>query len=201
MQNREPPAYFEYAAAMLASREFRLMTAAARGVLYSMKLECWVNKTLPADPSAMAKILLIDTDVVVAVLPVVMKYFVEDNGEIRSVELDNYRAHLESIRLLKSQGGKTGASITNSKRNKLHRRKSAKDQQVVDEATIPTTIAASSPTAAPTAFCRVLNTDQPNTIKSNPSIGVGLPSHDPWVNDYEKTPVDSAEAYRKASGR
>ncbi len=201
MQNRNPPAYQEYAADLLASRPFRLMTPTERGVLYSMKLECWANKSLPADPAVMAKILLIEPEAVAAALPAVMPFFFLEDGEIRCVELDNYRAHLETIRLQKSQGGKTGASITNSKRQKPNRRKSAKDQVVVDDASIPTSISASCPTPAPTAFGRVLNTAKPNAIKSNPSIEIVLPPADPWVADYEKTHVDSAEAYRKASGR
>ena len=46
-QNREPPAFQEYAAAMMAKTDYRLMSLAGRGLLYTMRLECWVNLTCP----------------------------------------------------------------------------------------------------------------------------------------------------------
>jgi len=38
--NRTAPAYQEYAASMMARFEYRTLTLAHRGLLYSMRLEC-----------------------------------------------------------------------------------------------------------------------------------------------------------------
>ena len=47
-QNRNAPAYQEYASDMLASVDYRMLTLAQRGLLWSLRLELWVNKKLPA---------------------------------------------------------------------------------------------------------------------------------------------------------
>lgn len=44
-----PPAYQEYAADMLSNRHFRMMTLQQRGLLYTLRLECWVNGSVPCD--------------------------------------------------------------------------------------------------------------------------------------------------------
>lgn len=101
---------------MLASRQYRVMTLAERGLLFSMRLECWVNRCLPADPHLLARVLGYDAGEVVAALPNVMAFFRSDGREITSPELDAYREHLAAIRERQSQGGKQGAAKTNSRR-------------------------------------------------------------------------------------
>ena len=49
MQNRKPPAYQEYAATILAQLPFRAMNLQDRGLLFTMRLECWVNTRLPSN--------------------------------------------------------------------------------------------------------------------------------------------------------
>lgn len=144
MMHRDRPAYLEYATAILAARHFRLMTATERGVLYSMKLECWANKTLPAEPGALAAILGLDAGEVANALPGVMPFFAYVGEEIVCPELDLYRAHLEEQHLRQSQGGKTGAAITNGKRKKTRKPKSGADQGT------PADVAASSATSSAT---------------------------------------------------
>lgn len=116
-QNREPPAFQEYAATMMASIDFRTMSLAARGLLYTMRLECWVNRRLPADPAKLARMLGFDVAQVAAVLPDVMGFFGTDGAFIFCQELDDYRLHLERERKRKSEGGKLGAKLTNAKRS------------------------------------------------------------------------------------
>mgnify|MGYP007026270862 FL=1 len=48
-QNRKPPAYQEYASTMLADISFRSMNMEARGLLYTMRLECWANGRMPSE--------------------------------------------------------------------------------------------------------------------------------------------------------
>ena len=79
-QHREPPAFQEYAATMMASIDFRTMSLAARGLLYTMRLECWVNRQLPSDPARLALMLGFDATEVSALLPKVIGFF----GKVRS---------------------------------------------------------------------------------------------------------------------
>ena len=199
VQNREPPAYQEYAATMLASRDFRLMTAAGRGVFITMRYECWANKTLPVEPSALAKILGLDVDDVAAALPVVMPFFAVEDGEIRCPELDRYRAHLEIRHSKQSQGGKASAATrANDKPGKSRGKKGFGNKTIAGDAG-STASALQAPCEYPTSNLQGLSTTQPNTTKSNPSTVKGLPASDPWVAEYDSADVVSAEAYRKAS--
>ena len=79
-QHREPPAFQEYAATMMASIDFRTMSLAARGLLYTMRLECWVNRQLPSDPVRLTHMLGFDATEVSALLPKVIGFF----GKVRS---------------------------------------------------------------------------------------------------------------------
>lgn len=45
--NRDAPAYQEYAETIFAQLPFRTMTLQECGLLYTMRLECWVSMRLP----------------------------------------------------------------------------------------------------------------------------------------------------------
>lgn len=115
-QNRQAPAYQEYAASMLANVQFRMLSLAERGLLYTMRLECWVNHVLPENPVTLAKVIGFDATEVSQALPAVMPLFKSQDGMITCPELDDYRAHLLGIRERQSAGGKLGADQTNGKR-------------------------------------------------------------------------------------
>jgi hypothetical protein len=118
MQKRKPPAFQEYPAEMLAKREFKLMNLHEKGLLYLMRLECWVNKSIPSQPSLLAKYLgFNDSEISIALTENVKSFFSEEFGNFRSIELDNYKDHLEERRLKQSEGGKNGVRI---KREKNH---------------------------------------------------------------------------------
>lgn len=170
-QNREPPAYMEYAANMLANRKFRLMTAAERGVLHSMRLECWANRTLPRDPGELARILGLAAVEVAAALPAAMVFFSDETGEIRCPELDAYRADREAVRNAKSEGGKRGAEAANKKRQPTKTRATASSPAMPS----------GMPSGMPSAKVRHLNVDQTNQNQSPVKDSVA----DSWVKDYE----------------
>lgn len=115
-QNRTAPAYQEYAANMIARLEYRSMTLPQRGLLYSMRLECWVNQFLPESPSVLARILGFDVAEVAAELPYVMQFFACENGRIFAPDLEAYRMRVEHIRERQAQGGKVGAAKTNARK-------------------------------------------------------------------------------------
>lgn len=114
-QNRRPPAYQEYAAAMLSAISFRTMTLQDRGLLYTMRLECWVNYKLPGNFEDLAKVLGLQPQEVTNSLPAVMPLFELVNGFIISPELEDYREHLKNRSEKLSKAGKLGSAITNRK--------------------------------------------------------------------------------------
>ena len=114
--NRTAPAYQEYAANLIARLEYRTLTLPQRGLLYSMRLECWVNQYLPESPSVLARILGFDVAEVAAELPYIMTFFAVEGGRIYAPDLEAYRQHVERIRERQAQGGKVGAAKTNARK-------------------------------------------------------------------------------------
>ena len=128
VQNRKPPAYQEYAATILADRNFRLMTLAERGLFFSMRLECWQNGEVPAIENDLAKYLGYElSEIQSALTKHVKSFFTLNNGSFYSPELEDYRQHLDERKTKQSEGGKRGAAIVNGKSNKPRRQDSASD--------------------------------------------------------------------------
>ena len=113
-QHREPPAYQEYASTMLAKIAFRSMSMEARGLLYTMRLECWANLKLPREAEQLSNIL--GKPVTSEALRAVSQFFEIVDDFIICPELEDYRAHLEERKKKQSEGGKAGAKITNKMR-------------------------------------------------------------------------------------
>ena len=113
-QNRKPPAYQEYPAAILANRPFRLMSLASRGLVWSMRLECWENQSVPSSAYQLARTLGYQhDDVKDALTTEVMSFFKEINGVFISPELEDYRLHLNQRKRAQEEGGRKGAAKTN----------------------------------------------------------------------------------------
>jgi len=177
MQNRPAPAYQEYAAAMMASTPYRLLGLAERGLLYSMRLECWVNHGVPENQVALAKILGFDVAEVAAALPAVMPFFRKENGFITCPELDDYRRHIEATRLKQSEGGKQSAA------NKKGKGKSAETS--IEQGTQGKQVTCKSPASQ----VQVLSSVQSRPIQPSQkqSLEKGLPDECiPWATDYER---------------
>lgn len=115
-QNRKAPAYQEYAATMLSNKHYRLMSLAERGLLYALRLECWENQELPANPSDLAKYLGVQSDDINnAYTERVKEFFKLELDQLTCPELDYYRQHLNDRKAKQSEGGKKGATKTNAK--------------------------------------------------------------------------------------
>jgi len=112
-ENRKPPAYQKYASTMLASISFRSMDLAQRGLLYTMRLECWANESLPSNIDTLSNVL--GQNVKPEHLKAVQPFFKIDESTIISPELNDYRQHLEERREKQRRGGRKGANKTNSK--------------------------------------------------------------------------------------
>lgn len=127
-QNRKPPAYQEYAATILADRNFRLMTLVERGLFFSMRLECWQNSEVPANENDLAKYLGYElSEIQQALTKHVKSFFTLNNSSFYSPELEDYRQHLDERKTKQSEGGKRGAAIVNGKPNKPGKQYSASD--------------------------------------------------------------------------
>lgn len=183
-QNRDAPAYQEYAATILAQLPFRTMSLQGRGLLYTMKLECWVNVRLPHRHNDLAKVLGLTVAEVAGSLAAVMPFFEVVDGFIISPELENYRVHLEERRTKQSHGGKRGSAITNGKRNRPEK---AADVGVSSTSRLPRR-GGSESSVKPI-------TEKPS--QNQPSErGVVT---DPFVAEYEAAENCSSDAYAKAS--
>lgn len=191
-QNRDAPAYQEYAATILSQLPFRTMSLQDRGLLYTMRLECWVNVRLPVNPGDLSKVLGLPMAEVTASLPAVMPLFKVVDGYIISPELEDYRAHLNERRHKQSQGGKRGSAITNKNRNQ--------PAKAVDSGI------SSTPSSTPSSNSRlprrgwVESSVQISTVQhsQNQSSEKGEMIH-PFVAEYEDAEGYFATDYAKAS--
>jgi len=130
-QNRDAPAYQEYAAAMLSKIPFRLCSLEARGLLFTMRLECWVNGKLPADPQSLAMVLGVPETEVSRSLPLVVSFFEVVDGLLICPELEDYRQHIAERKRKQSEGGKAGAA------KKIRRRKASETPISTDVSSTP----------------------------------------------------------------
>lgn len=106
---RDAPAYQEYAASMLANSRYRLMSLAERGLLDTLRRECWVNGGVPAKPATLARMLGCDAAEIDASLPAVMPFFAIKDALIVCPELDDLRATYSERRERQAAGGKRSA--------------------------------------------------------------------------------------------
>lgn len=193
-QNRDAPAYQEYAAAMLAQISFRTMTLQERGLLFTMRLECWVNIQLPNNRIALAKVLGMPVNEVAESLPAVMPFFEIVDGFIICPEHEDYRAHLPDRKIKQSKGGKLGSAITNGKLKRPVK------PVIVDMSSTPSSNPQPPRRGARDSLAQP-STAKPSTAKpsqtQSPERAVVI---DPFIADYEAVENCTAEAYAKASG-
>lgn len=115
-QNRKPPAFQEYAATILSSKAFRVMNLSQRGLLFTMRLECWVNQSIPSLSNELARYLgFSHSEVSDALSADVISYFNDSGNSYVCPELEDYRQHLNEQKEKQRVGGKKGAATTNKK--------------------------------------------------------------------------------------
>lgn len=125
---RDAPAYQEYAAAVIADMRFRRLSLPERGLLYTMRLECWTNRGLPAAPVVLAKVLGVTPDEIEHLLPSIMTFFKTEGEQIICPELEEYRARLDARRDAQARA----AEMTNARRRRsvaVGERKDAKKSE------------------------------------------------------------------------
>lgn len=173
-QNRPPPAYQEYAASMLSSMTFRMMSLSSRGLLYTLRLEYWIGNPLPANPESLSKVLGLKTDDVVSGLQELCELIRIDQGFVKIPELDDYKNHLLDQRRRQSEGGKEGARRAKTKSDEHKRIKQSVVSTMVDHE-LPR---GSTPRGLV----------QPRKVKTSPTqiSQVINEEHSEWVEDYDR---------------
>jgi len=168
-QNRPPPAFQEYAANLMARTDYRVLSLAQRGLLMTLRLECWVNVRLPNDPATLARVVGFGDEEIKAALPAIMPFFVSEGGQLICPELEDYRQHLQAISNKKSEGGKRGAATTNGRRKVVDTKP---EQQVGGHSGIPRLTRGS-----------LVQSNSVQLNKTQPLDRGG--TTDPWLDDYE----------------
>lgn len=166
---------------MLANIHFRMLDPAERGLLYTMRLECWVNHGLPTNPVTLAKVIGLDPGVVAAALPALKTFFREENNLLISPELEDYRAHLANRSAKQSEGGKKSAA------NKKGGCKSSETTAAQGTRGKASTLQGSS--KLPASNLQVLSTVQPSPAQPSQTQSPEKDLPDeliPWANDYDK---------------
>lgn len=110
---RGAPAFQMYAPDRLSNRTFKAMSAAERGLLHTIELECWVNGNVPADMRDMARTLGMEQSEVNDALTQRVKRFLELRPVPEPIyifpELEKYRSEMIERRERMKSGGKEGA--------------------------------------------------------------------------------------------
>lgn len=181
-QGRDAPAYQEFAASMMARMSYRQMSLAERGLLYTLRNECWVNRKMPSDPAKLARVLGYAADDIRSTLPGVMEFFEVQGEELVCPELEKYRRYQDARRARMSEGGKKSAD----------QRRRVK-QHVEDATTLASTL--QPPSSNPAPGLQALRQDKASQDKSNP-VSREADIQDTWVQDYERA---SANDYARAS--
>ena len=113
LQNRPPPAFQEYASDTLANMDFRLLSLSERGLRTTMRLECWVNRYVPANPQDLATILNLNAaEVEKAFTKRLLSFFSQKGDTLFCQDLEDYREVLLNRRLAQSEGGRSGGKKT-----------------------------------------------------------------------------------------
>lgn len=178
-RSRPAPAFQEYASDMLANSRFRTMSLAERGLMDTMRRECWVNGCIPKEQNELAAYLGKPLDEVSSCLTIrVLSFFKETNDHLVCPELDAYRASLEDRSKKMSEGGKKGGLVTQNKNKAV-------------KATLEGTV---KPLSGEELSGEELSGDEKKSLGE----GITLEEIDEWVADYENSP-DITSSYLNAS--
>jgi len=174
---KDVPYFPFYAANIMSSRSFRLMSLKERGLLITIMMECWINGSVPSDFADMAKILGLSVDEVKSSYTNLHSTFLHAEGEqIVSKELEGYRQKYLEEREKKRLGGIKGANNKKEKHARLGK---------------------GLPQGHPEGPLVQISS---NSFNSNQFLRKDVMSEEnkKWIDEYESSP-DASIAYLKAS--
>ena len=153
------------------------MSAAERGLLFSMLNAAWVNGSVPADSVNLARIVQLDEPTVSAgLMKCVRKWFTgsaEDPARLICIELERQRAESIAHRQKLAEGGRKGGNATQAK----YRGQAANSSEASS--------LASSLAKAPEMRCDEMKRDE---VKRNASLEKAQLTDEQraWVDEYDK---------------
>jgi len=112
------PAYQEYPADILNNEIFMQLSMAQRGLLWTLRMYCWKNETIPAGYTHLAKLVGITANESSKLFDEKMEKFFEYEinektgnmtGRMFNTDLEAYRREKIAARLKRSASGKEGA--------------------------------------------------------------------------------------------
>jgi len=172
-EKRPLPYYQCFASDWMACEDYALMSAAERGLLFSMLNAAWVNGSVPADSVTLARIVQLDEPTESAgLMKCVRKWFTgsaEDPARLICIELERQRAESIAHRQKLAEGGRRGGNATQAK----YRGQAANSSQ------------ASSLAKAPEMRCDEMKRDE---VKRNASLEKAQLTDEQraWVDEYDK---------------
>lgn len=176
---RPPPAYQEYASDMLANMQYRMMSLSERGLLDTMRRECWVNKKVPMQEEELASYLGIDgVEIKACLTPRVLSFFIDRANFLICAELEQYREVLIERHQKMAAGGQKGGEVTQKKH---------KSSKATLEAT-----------TKPLSRDEMSGDDVGRNEKQSLGRGITTQEMDEWVHDCFSGP-DLPTSYLKAS--
>jgi len=168
---RPAPAFQEYASDLLAKREFRMMNLAERGLLMTMRLECWVNKSLPIKKSELSMMFgFSEQEIDSQLTPNVLSFFKHEGSNLICTELEAYRQNQEATKVALSEGGRNGGKATQEKNRKAKASLEGRSE----------------------AKLKPLSRDEQNRteeIREELTNKGSLTEHNEWINDFENAPL------------
>ena len=175
---KRPLPYFQcFASDWMACEEYVFMSAAERGLLFSMLNAAWVNGSVPADSANLARIVQLEEPSVSSGLTKrVLKWFTGQAGDparLICTELERQRAESIAHRQKLADGGRRGGNATQAK----YRGQAANSSEASS--------LASSLAKAPEMRCDEMKRDE---VKRNASLERAelTQEHKAWVEDYDK---------------
>jgi len=174
---RPAPAFQEYASDLLAKREFRMMNLAERGLLMTMRLECWVNKSVPSSRSELALMFGVsEQEINCQLTSKVLSFFNQVGTNLICTELEAYRQNQEATKVALSEGGRNGGKATQAKN-----RQSKATLEGRSEAKL-----------------KPLSRDEQNRteeIREELTNEGSLTDNKEWINDFENAPLSTSNLY------
>jgi len=188
--NRPPPAFQEYASDILSDRNFRMLSLAERGLLMTMRLECWVNKFIPATPSELSILLNLNPSNVQEALTDRLVGFFERHGDnFYCPELEAYREELAARKEAQSAGGRKGGETT-QKRQRLTKPTLESELQPISQTDLQGKI-------KPLSRGEMKREEEKR--EELPIKNFDDPEIDQWVSCYEAAPSPIVNEYAKQS--
>ena len=188
---KDVPYFPLYAANIMASRNFKLMSLGERGLWITISLECWVNGGVPADFKHMAKILgFPEQEINQFFSNYQTTFFCIENDQYVSRELEEYRKGYLATREKQRQAGLETA--------KKKKEKGSLSTEAPPQAGKPVAIPEGQPVGSLVQFKSA--SIKSNSINSNQLAKRELSDEefDAWMDGYTNAP-DIANQYLRAS--